>query len=259
MKSMWKGSIGFGLVNIPVKLYSATQNSELDLDLLDKKDHAHIHYNRVNENSGKTVAWENIVKGYKYNDKYIVLTDQDFQSAAATKTQIIEIQEFVEEKEIDTIYYETPYYLEPEKSGARAYSLLHDALVKTKKVGLGTLVLRNKESIVLIKPYYDALVLNKLRFAEEIRDWKELDIPGKTTSRSKEADMAVSLVNQLSAHFNIENYSDTYTGKLMKIIKAKAKGLKIPEPKLKVVHRQSEDLMAQLKASLGEKKKRKTS
>src|ERR1044071_3355667 len=128
MKAIWTGSIGFGLVNIPIKLYSAVESSTLDLDMLDKKDHANIRFKRVNENTGKEVAWENIVKGYKLDDRYVVLTDEDFQKASPEKSKIIEIKEFVVETEIDGIYYETPYYLEPEKNGAKAYLLLRDAL-----------------------------------------------------------------------------------------------------------------------------------
>jgi len=120
MRSLWTGAIGFGLVNIPVKLYSATESSTLDLDMLDKKDHANIRFMRVNEKSGKEVTWANIVKGYKLpNDDYVVLTDKDFEAASAKKTKTIEITDFVKESEIDSVYYETPYYLEPEKSGAR--------------------------------------------------------------------------------------------------------------------------------------------
>ena len=109
MRSIWTGAIGFGLVNIPIKVYSATQGSELDLDMLDKKDHANIRFKRVNENTGKEVAWENIVKGYKLDDRYVVLTDEDFKKAAPEKTRIIEIREFIDETEIDGIYYEVPY------------------------------------------------------------------------------------------------------------------------------------------------------
>src|SRR5215469_9218775 len=134
MRSIWTGAIGFGLVNIPIKLYSATQGSELDLDMLDKKDHANIRFKRVNEQTGKEVAWDNIVKGYKLDDRYVVLTDEDFQKASPEKSKIIEIKEFVLESEVDGIYYETPYYLEPEKSGGKAYILLRDALEKTGKV-----------------------------------------------------------------------------------------------------------------------------
>src|SRR3974377_1849880 len=138
MKSIWSGAITFGLVNIPIKLYSATQDSSPDLDMVAKKDHSNIRFKRVNEKTGKEVPWENIVKGYKLDDKYVVLTDKDFQSANAVKTGTIEIVEFVRLDEIDTIFYETPYYVAPEKSGARAYALLRAHLAKSKKAGISS-------------------------------------------------------------------------------------------------------------------------
>ena len=150
MRAIWSGAIGFGLVNIPVKLFSAIQQSELDLDMLDKKDHSNIKFQRINATTGKEVAWENIVRGYKMDDRYVVLSDEDFKMASPEKTKMIDITEFVLEKDIDTMYYETPYYLQPEKSGAKAYALLRDALKKSGKVGLGTFVLRNRESLVII-------------------------------------------------------------------------------------------------------------
>ena len=237
MRAIWTGAIGFGLVNIPVKMYSATQGSELDLDMLDKKDYSNIRFKRVNEHTGKEVNWGDIVKGFKLKNKYVILTDKD-------------------ESEIDTIYYETPYFLEPEKNGARAYALLRDALIKTGKVGIGTYVLRNKETLALLKPYEDTIILNRLRFAEEIRNYKDLNVPAKSKPNTKELQMAISLINELSEKFDITSYHDEYTEQLMKFIKAKARGVKIPAPKLKVVHRQTDDLMAQLKASLTKKKKK---
>src|ERR1700744_129598 len=197
MRSIWTGAIGFGLVNIPVKLFSATQGSELDLDMLDKKDHSHIKFRRVNENTGKEVAWENIVKGYKLDDRYIVLTDEDFEKASPEKTKFIEIKEFIDETEVSGMYYETPYYLEPEKSGAKAYALLRDALQKTGKAAFGSFVLRNKESLFLMKAMEHILVLNKIRWAQEIRDAGELNIPAGTT-KPAEIKMAVELIKQLS-------------------------------------------------------------
>ena len=130
MRAIWSGAIGFGLVNIPVKLFSAIEPSELSLDMLDKKDHANIKYQRINANTGKEVPWGNIVKGYKLEDRYVVLSEEDFQRASPEKNKIIEINEFVEEQEIDSIYYETPYYLQPDKSGVKAYALLREALKK---------------------------------------------------------------------------------------------------------------------------------
>lgn len=253
MRPLWTGAIGFGLVNIPVKLYSATQGSELDLDMLDKKDHAAIRFMRVNEKTGKEVKWENIVKGYMLNNNYVILNEKDFESAAAVKTKTIEISDFVPQDEIDSIYYETPYYLVPEKSGVRAYALLREALNKTKKVGIASFVMRNKEALAILKVSGDTIILNKIRFHQEIRDTKELSIP-KGTLKPGELKMAVSLVNQLSGKFNISKYKDTYSAQLLKLIKAKSKGTKIDAPHLKVVYNKTKDLMEQLKASLETKK-----
>lgn len=255
MRAIWTGAIGFGLVNIPIKLYSATQGSELDLDMLDKKDNSNIRFKRVNENTGKEVAWENIVRGYNLDGHYVVLTEEDFKKVRPEKNKIISITEFVDETEIDTMYYENPYYLAPDKSGIKAYNLLRDALEETGKVGLGTYVLRNKESICLIKPHEKILVLNKIRFGEEIRDASELDVkPAK--SNAAELKMAIALINQLSGEFDISHFKDTYSEDLLKLIKDKAKGKKITAPTLRVVHSRSQDLMEQLKASLGGKKEK---
>jgi DNA end-binding protein Ku len=188
----------------------------------------------------------------------VVLTPDDFEKASPEKNKIIEISEFVEEKEIDTMYYETPYYLQPEKAGAKAYALLRDALEKTGKVGLGSFVLRNRESLVVIKPHDDVLVLNKIRFSQEIRDIDEVKIPAGT-NKPAEMKMAIQLIDQLSSDFDITKYNDTYSDKFLKLIKAKAKGKKITPAPLRVVHSRSKDLMEQLKASLGTPSKRKAS
>ncbi len=249
MRAIWSGAIGFGLVNIPIKLYSAVQQSELDLDMLDKKDLANIKFQRVNANSGKEVAYENIVRGFKIEDRYVVVTEDDFKKASPEKTKIIEITEFVDETEIDSIYYETPYFLQPDKSGVKAYALLRDALKKSGKVGIGTYVLRNRESLVTIKPLDNILLLNKIRFEQEIRDHKEIEVP-KATSKPTEVKMAMQLINQLTGKFDIGKYRDTYSDNLIKLIKAKAKGKKIAKSPLRVVHSTNRDLMEQLKASL---------
>lgn len=255
MRSIWTGAIGFGLVNIPVKMYSATRESDLDLDMLDKKDLSNIKFKRVNENTGKEVAWGNIVKGYKLDGQYIVLTDEDFEKASPEKTKIIEIMEFVDEKEIDGIYYENPYYLEPEKSGAKAYVLLRDALHKTGNAGFGSFVLRNKESLCLIKAMEEVLVLNKIRWAQEIKPVGDLNIP-KGSSKPAEIKMAIELINRLSGSFDISKYKDSYSDELMKLIKAKSKGHKPVRPALRVVHSRGKDLLSQLKASLQGGKRR---
>jgi len=255
MRAIWSGAIGFGLVNIPVKLYSAIQESELDLDMLDKKDFSNIKFQRVNATTGKEVAWDNIVRGYKIEDKYVVVTPEDFEKASPEKTKIIEIEEFVNEKDIDSIYYEKPYYLQPEKQGVKAYALLRDALKKTGKVGLGTYVLRNRENLVIIKAMDDILVLNKIRFQQEIREPDEIKTPA-AKNKPTEMKMAVELINQLSAEFDIKKYRDTYSDKLLKLIKAKSKGKKIATSNLRVVHSSNRDLVSQLKASLSSGKRK---
>ena len=255
MRPIWTGSINFGLVNIPVKLFSAVQESSLDLDMLDSKDHSNIKFKRVNESTGDEVAYDDIVKGYKLNDAYVVLEDSDFESADAEKTKTIEILNFADLKEIDSIYYEQPYYLEPEKSASNAYALLRDALQSSGKVGVSTFVLRNKEGLAILKPSGNVIVLNRIRFKQEIRDPSDLKLPEVSKSKTKEMEMANLLIKQLTQQFNIDQYKDTYTEKLLKIIKDKSKGKKPVPSKLKVVHKQN-DLMSMLKASLEGSKNR---
>ncbi|MET0945557.1 MAG: Ku protein [Flavobacterium sp.] len=252
-KSIWTGSITFGLINIPIKLFSAVKESNIEMNMLDKSDHSNIKFKRVNENTGKEVVFADIVKGYKLDDQYVVVDDSDFEAAEAEKTKTIDLMNFVDEKEIDSIYYEQPYYLEPDKGAMKAYALLRDALQSSGKVGVGTFVLRNKESLVILKSYKNVIVLNRIRFQEEIRNTTELKLPPISETNTKEMDMAIKLVDQLTEKFDIANYKDDYTEKLLKIIKDKAKGKKQAVPKLKVVHKQSDDLMTMLKASLENK------
>lgn len=261
MKAIWNGAIGFGLVNIPIKIYSAVETSKLDLDMLDKSDFSNIKFKRVNEKTGKEVKWENIVKGFLKNDKYVVLDDEDYEAAMPEKTKILSIDQFVKEEEIDSVFFETPYYLEPQKNGENAYQLLLHALSTTKMVGVGTFVLRDREALGIIRAYNDEiLILNRLRFEQEIRDYSDLKIPTKKKPKPTELKMAKSLIKQLSEEFAPSVYKDTYSSALMKIINKKAKGknvkLKKVEPKEdgKVI-----DLMAQLKASLEKPKSKKAS
>jgi len=259
MRAIWSGSISFGLINIPVKIFSAVEESSLDMDMLDKSDHANIKFKRINENTGKEVTFSDIVKGYKVDDTYVILEDADFEAADAEKTKTIDILNFTEEREIDTIYYEKPYYLEPDKGAMKAYALLRDALQSSKKVAVTSFVLRNKEGLAILKPYKSVIVLNRIRWEQEIRDTSQLKLPPVSKTKAKEVDMANKLVDQLTEKFDISSYKDEYTAKLLKIIKDKAKGKKQVAPKLKVVHKQnSDDLMSMLKASL-ETKKKKTS
>lgn len=255
MKSIWTGSIGFGLVNIPIKLYSAIKSSTLDFDMLDKKDLANIKFKRVNEKTSKEVLWENIVKGYMLDGKYVVLDDKDFKKAAPEKSEHIEIIQFVDEKEIDSIYFEAPYYVQPDKAGTRAYGLLKEALAKSGKVGLGSFVMRQREHVCIIRAKENLIILNKLRFPEEIRATDELNLPD-AKSRPEEVKMAIALIGQLTKPFNPKMFKDEYTDKLLKIIKAKAKGKSVPFKPLKIVHSDSKDLMEQLQASLSTGKKK---
>jgi DNA end-binding protein Ku len=250
MRAIWTGAIGFGLVNIPIKIYSATQSSALDLDMLDRKDKSNIKYKRVNESTGKEVAWENIVKGYLLKDKYIVLEEADFEEASPEKNKMINLQSFVRLEEIDSIYFETPYYLEPQKGGEKAYQLLLKALEKSKTAGLGSFVMRNVENLVVVKSYENMLLLNKLRFEEEIRSAAELKLPGSAKIRKEEMDMAMQLIKQHSQPFDISGYKNEYTKELLKIIKQKDKGKRATIRKITVENTKAANLLAQLKASL---------
>lgn len=255
MRSLWTGAISFGLVNIPVKLYSAVQASELDLDMLDKKDHSNIRFRRVNEKTGKEVPWQQIVRAYNYKGKYVVLSDEDFQKASPEKTKTIDIVQFVEQQEVDSLYFETPYYLEPAKGGEKAYVLLREALEKTGKTALASFVLRTKETLSLIKPLEKTLVLQRIRYEEEIRERSELKLPSYKI-KPQELKMAVHLIDQLSGKFDISQYKDSYSHSLLKLIASKAKGKKYAVPTMKVVHSRSDNLMEQLRASLETKKKK---
>ncbi|MCW3462177.1 non-homologous end joining protein Ku [Chitinophaga nivalis] len=259
MRAIWSGSIGFGLVNIPVKLYSATQDSRLDLDMLDSKNLAHIRYMRVNESTGKEVPWDQIVKGYLYKDEYIVLEEEDFEAASPKKSKIIEISSFVEESEIDDIYFETPYFIEPGKGGEKAYELLLKTLQKTGKAGLSKFVLRTQEHLSVIRPRDNYLLLQQLRFEEEIRSAADLALPANIRLDKKELDMAIALVKQYTAPFDISTYKDEYKAELLKIVKAKASGKKTVVRKMNVVHTKNTDLFEQLKASLSKPAKKRAS
>ncbi|SHM31225.1 DNA end-binding protein Ku [Chitinophaga jiangningensis] len=259
MRAIWSGAIGFGLVNIPVKLYSATQDSHISLDMLDSKNMGHIRYKRVNEDTGKEVPWEQIVKGYLYNDEYIVLEDEDFEAASPKKSKVIEITSFVQEEDIDDIYFESPYFLEPAKGGEKAYELLRQTLEKTKKAGLSSFVLRSAEHLAVIRPRENYLLLQQLRFEEELRSAEDLNLPTNVKLQKKELDMAAALVKEYTEKFDISAYKDEYNAELMKIIKAKASGKKPVVKKMRVVHTKSADLFDQLKASLGKSGKKKVS
>ncbi len=258
MRSIWKGAISFGLVNIPVKMYTATKSKEISFVLLHKNDLSEIRYARICKTEEKEVPWKDIVKGYEYEKGgYIVLRDQDFDKIGVKKTKTIEILNFIDEDEIDSVYYVKPYFLEPDKQGEKAYALLRDALKKSKKVGLAKYVLRNHEHLAVIKFQDDMIILNELRYVEELITSKDLKIPAVKTTAA-EMNMAIALIDQLTAAFNPKKYKDTYTQDVKKLIKQKAKGKPLkpktkekPSPK---VH----DIMSLLQASLEEKKPKTT-
>jgi DNA end-binding protein Ku len=259
MRSIWSGSISFGLVNIPVKLNSAVEASEgLDFDMLSKKDLAPIRYARIDSKTGKEVPWKDIVKGFQYTKgKYVVVTDEDFAKASPEKSKTIDIIQFVKEEEIDPIFYEKPYYLIPDKGADKSYQLLIKALEETKTVGLAEFMLRNRMHICALKAYDGVLLLNQMRYHEEIREVPEVDKKGTKIS-PKEIQLATKLIHQLTEAFDPAAFKDTYVSELKKVIKAKAAGkdIHIAEPKRTTAT--VKDLMEVLKQSLdsGSKKKR---
>lgn len=259
MRSIWSGSISFGLVNIPVKLGSAIEsNKELDFDMLSKKDLAPIRYARIDKETGKEVAWKDIVKGYQYaKGKYVVITEEDFAKASPEKSKTIDLIQFVKEEEIDPIYYDKPYYLTPDKGASKSYQLLLKALDESGTVGLAEFMLRNRVHLCVIKPYNGILLINQLRYNEEIREVPEVTKGEKITQ--KEVQLAIKLIEQLTEKFNPAAFKDTYVSELKKVIKAKAAGKNIriaDEPKKPTGT--VKDLMEELKKSLegGGKKKR---
>jgi DNA end-binding protein Ku len=256
MRAIWSGVISFGLVNIPVKLFSGSESNSIDLDMLRRGDLCPVRYARVCRSDGKEIPYEDIVKGYEYREgDYVVLEKEDFEKANVEKTKSIDITDFVDENEVDSIFYEKPYYLEPDKSGNKPYALLREALKKSGKVGVATYVLRNREHIAVLKPYGDLLLLNQLRYHDEIRSSKDLNLPDSKIVKQKELNVALSLIDQFTSKFKPEEYSDTYIEDLKKIIEEKAKGHK-PKPKGKTPKQTNVvDMMTLLKKSLNQKKK----
>lgn len=258
MRTIWKGAISFGLIHIPVRLYTASKSRELKFKLLHKQDHGEIRYARICKVDGKEIPWEDIVKGYEYKEgDFVVLTEEDFEKASPKKTRTIEIVDFTDENQIDTIYYETPYYLEPEKGAEKAYILLFEALKKSKKVAVGHFVFKQHEHLGVIRPHEDLLILNQLRYDSQLVNPKGLNIPKKHDAPKKEIDIALQLIDELTKPFKPSEYSDTYADEIKEVIKKKSKGQKIvvkkgEEPKSRRVH----DIMGLLKESLEQHKKK---
>lgn len=250
MRSIWRGSISFGLVNIPIRLYTATNEKALNFDYLHKTDFSKVRYAKVCEREEKEIAYQDIVRGYEVSDgKYIAITDQDLKTAQTERSKMLTILSFAQESEIDTMYFDKPYYLEPDKNAEKAYALFYKALKDSKKVGVSKLVLRMREHLCIIKAEEKALILNQLRFAREVRDSDELNVP-KVELSPQEVKMAETLVDQLTKPFNINDYEDSYTDVLKKLIQAKAKGVPIKPLVKKEEPSKTADLMELLQKSI---------
>lgn len=252
MRSIWSGTISFGLLNVSVKLYSATEDHALSFDLLHKTDLSPIRYARICLADGKEIPYKDIVKGYEYQKgEYVVIDEEEFKKVDKEKTGTIQVLHFASSSEIDSIYFEKPYFLEPGKGAGKAYSLLVEALAASDKVAVVKFVIRNKEHLGVLKPHNRCLVLDQLRFQSEIRDMEELKLP-KGEVDKKEIDMALKLIKQLTAKFDPKKYHDDFTEELKEVIDKKIKGIPLTKkkssPKVSKVH----DITSLLKASLEE-------
>ena len=254
-RALWKGSIAFGLVNIPVELHTAVRDHRPKFRMLHATDKSPIHFTRVCERDGKPVAWDDLVKGFEYSKgRFVVLTKADFEAAAVEKTRTVDILDFVDAADIDDRFFETPYYLIPAKGGERAYALLREAMRQTKRIGIAKFILRDALHLAAIEVIGDAIVLTLMRFADELVDPSHLSLPGDGAVRTQELDIAKTLVSHLNARWNPSKYTDEYRDNLMRIIEGKMKGrtlaLEAREERhdTKVV-----DLMERLRASLAQR------
>lgn len=257
-RAIWKGSISFGLVNIPVGLYSAESRDEIHFKLLDRRNMSPIHYKRVNEESGREVPWDETVRGYEFADgKYVALTDADLKRAAPEATQTIDILGFVDLEDISPLYFDKPYYLAPDKKGAKSYALLREVQRRTGKAGIAKVVIRTRQYLAAVVARGDVLTLELMRYAHELRDPKDLDVPhGKQGVSDRELQMAERLVEGMVEKWDPEKYKDDYRQDLMKMIKERVEAGELeassePAPKReKPAGGQVVDLMALLKSSL---------
>lgn len=252
MRAIWTGSLSFGLINIPVRMYSG-ENAEsvLDFHMLDKKTLSRIRYLKVSRKSGEEVPNDQIVKGYEYQDgDYIILTDEDFAKANRQRQKTIEIQAFSDSNEIDERYYKKPYYLEPQKGAESAYALLRESLKRSKKIAVAKYVLRNRDHLAAIKTVGRALIMFEMRFQNEIREPSGLNLPAEKATSKDQIKMALNLIEQLTKPFIPEDYHDTYSEELERVIKQKSKGKSVKAKGKEKTPSREQDIMAQLKASL---------
>lgn len=248
----WRGMISFGLVNVPVNLYTAVKPEIHAMNFLRKDDLCPIAYKKVCRATGEEVPFKDIVRGYEYRDgDYVVLDDGDFQKADVKRTSAIEVEAFVDEREIDPKYIEKPYYLEPQKKAQTAYALFRDAMARSKKVGIGVFVLKDREHLVMLKPEGQALLLIQMRFAASLRSPAGLDLPGKAEAPKAQMELALELVKKFGGTFRPEAYTDTYVERLRAIIAAKAKGRTVHVREEEAPREtEVEDIMSRLKESL---------
>jgi DNA end-binding protein Ku len=258
MRALWKGSLSFGLVNIPVEMHSASRTNEVKFKLLHQKDGSEIRYARICKHEDKEVPWDQIVKGYENAaGKYIILTEDEIKKAMLAKSKAIEIVEFTKPEEIDPILYEKPYVLTPQKGAEKAYVLLLEALKKSKKVGIANFTMHSREHIGAVISHDDFIFIMQLRYKNELISLKEIKAPDVHKVSPKEMDIALQLINHMEAPFKIQKFEDPYTKQIQAIIKQKEKGKKAviksaaPAPSKKV-----HDIMSLLKASLDEKGKK---
>ena len=251
-RSLWKGSIAFGLVNIPIELHTAVRDHRPRFRMLHAKDKSPVRFERVCVRDGKPVAWEDLVKGYEYTKgQFVTLTKEDFQAAAVEKTRSIDVIDFVKAEEIDDRFFETPYYVVPAKGGEHAYVLLREALRQSGRVGIAKFILRDAQHLAALEVIGDAIVLSMMRFADELVDVKPFNLPGAKDVRKPELAMAKALVDNLAADWDPEKYTDQYRENLMKVIQAKLKGKKAAlEPEVEPQQAEVVDLMERLRRSL---------
>ncbi|MDQ2664030.1 MAG: Ku protein [Candidatus Eremiobacteraeota bacterium] len=258
--AIWSGSINFGLVTIPVKLFTAVRANELSFNLLHAKDEGRIKYERVCSVDGKSVPWDEIVKGYEYEKgDYVLLTDDDFKKVNPEATQSVDILEFVELDKINPMYFDKPYYLEPTKQGKHAYALLREALSSANKVAIARVVLRTKEYIAAVKAIDNALVLEMMHWADEMVGEQDFELPEKTKLPEAEMKMAKMLIDAMSVDtFEPEKFTNKYHDELLAMIEARAAGKELPQPKKAPARSKVVNLMDVLQQSLEESKKQRT-
>lgn len=258
MRTIWKGAISFGLVNIPVGLYPATRSvDEVKLRMVRKSDLSPVKYKRVAESDGKEVVWEEIGKAYEYEkNQFVLIDDKDFESVRISSNQTVDIQEFVNLAEIDPMFFDQPYYLSPEKGGDKAYALLRDALKNSGKVGIAKVVIKTREHLAAVKPLDDVLVLELMHFPNELNDTNELRLPQGQQVGKKELAMAESLIEGMSGEWDPSKYHDEYKEGLRKVIEGKVThGAAEPAPKSKSSKTQNVvDLVSILQQSLNQSK-----